>query len=78
MLEIEKGAEELNVHIIKSNRKLVASANGGLENPSCLVFSSALSHAHPDNPPKIFKYPPLPGVERPKSDEDISYMTVSC
>lgn len=78
MLEIEKGAEEFNAPIIESNRKLVASVNGGLENPSCLVFRSALSHRHSDDPPKRFNHPPLPGVERPKSDEDISYMSVSC
>ncbi|KAL8464268.1 hypothetical protein ACS0TY_033968 [Phlomoides rotata] len=76
MLEIEKGAEELNVPIIRSNRKLVASVNGGLENPSCLVFSAAFSHDHSHNPPKRFNYPSLSGVERPKSDEDISYMSI--
>lgn len=78
MLEIEKGAKELNIPIIRSNRKLVASVNGGLENPSCLVFSSAWNHDHAQDAPKRFNYHSLSGVEMPKSDEDISFMSVSC
>lgn len=77
MLEIEKGARELNVPIFRSNRKLVASVNGGLENPSFLVFNSAWSHGEAQDAPERFKYPSLSGVERPKSDEDIAFMSVS-
>ncbi|KAI3455195.1 hypothetical protein Pfo_011858 [Paulownia fortunei] len=76
MLEIEKGAKELNIPIIRSNRKLVASVNGGLENPSSLVFSSAWNHNHAQDAPKRFNYPSLSGVERPKSDEDIAFMSI--
>ncbi|KAK6147932.1 hypothetical protein DH2020_018844 [Rehmannia glutinosa] len=76
MLEIEKGAEELNIPIFRSNRKLVASVNGGLENPSTLVFSSAWNHDDAQDAPKRFNYPSLSGVERPKSDDDIAYMSI--
>lgn len=78
MLEIEKGARELNLPIIKSNREIAASVNGGLENPSCLVFSSSWSHDHAQHASKRFIYPSLSGIERPKSDEDIAFMSVSC
>ncbi|KAL0354926.1 UNVERIFIED_CONTAM: Glutamyl-tRNA(Gln) amidotransferase subunit A [Sesamum radiatum] len=76
MLEIQKGAEELNIPIIRSNRKLVASVNGGLENPSSLVFHSAWNHDHAQDAPKRFDYPSLSGVGRPKSDEDIAFMSI--
>ncbi|PIN01429.1 Amidase [Handroanthus impetiginosus] len=76
MLEIEKGAKKFNIPIIRSNRKLVASADGGLENPSSLVFSSAWNHDHAEEAPKRFSYPSLSGVERPKSDEDIAFMSI--
>lgn len=39
MREIDKGAREFNIPISKANRKLVASENGGLQNPSCLIFN---------------------------------------
>lgn len=78
MLEIEKGARELNLPIIKSNRELVASVNGGLENPSSLVFSSSWNHDHAQDASKRFNYPSLSGIKRPKSDEDIAFMTVGC
>ncbi|XP_042034276.1 uncharacterized protein LOC121780712 isoform X2 [Salvia splendens] len=76
MLEIEKGARELNLPIIKSNRELAASANGGLENPSSLVFSASWSHDHAQHASKRFNYPSLPHIERPKSDEDIAFMSI--
>ncbi|PIN05209.1 Amidase [Handroanthus impetiginosus] len=76
MLEIEKAAKEFNIPTIRSNRKLVASANGGLENPSSLVFSSAWNHDHAEEASKRFNYPSLSGVERPKSDEDIAFMSI--
>ncbi|KAL1533257.1 glutamyl-tRNA(Gln) amidotransferase subunit A isoform X2 [Salvia divinorum] len=76
MLEIEKGARELNLPIIKSNRELAASANGGLENPSSLVFSASWSHDHAQHASKRFNYPSIPRIERPKSDEDIAFMSI--
>ncbi|KAL9156496.1 hypothetical protein ABFS82_09G080900 [Erythranthe guttata] len=76
MLETEKGARELNVPIFRSNRKLVASVNGGLENPSSLVFNSAWGHGDSQNAPERFNYPSISGVKRPKSDEDIAFMSI--
>ncbi|KAG8379631.1 hypothetical protein BUALT_Bualt07G0109000 [Buddleja alternifolia] len=76
MVEIAKGAKELNIPIIRSNRKLVASVNGGLENPSCLVFTSLWNHNHAQNASKRFNYPSVSGVHRPKSDEDIAFMSI--
>lgn len=78
MLEIEKGATKLNLPIIKSNRESVALINGGLENPSSLVFTSSWSHDHIQGASKRFNYPSLSGVERPKSDEGIAFMSISC
>ncbi|KAH6781918.1 Amidase family protein [Perilla frutescens var. hirtella] len=76
MLEIEKGARQLNLPIIKSNRELVASVNGGLENPSCLIFRSSWNHDHAQDASKRFNYPSLSGIGRPKSDEDIAFMSI--
>lgn len=78
MLEIEKGARELNLPIIRSNRELVALVDGGLENPSPLVFTSSWSHDHTQDACKRFNYHSQSGIERPKSDEDIAFMSVSC
>lgn len=77
MLEIEQGAEELNIPITRSNRKLVASANGGLENPSYLVFNSAWNENSASYVPERFAYPSQTGIQRPKNDEDIAFMSVS-
>lgn len=76
MLEIEKGAIEFNIPIIRSNRKLVASANGGLENPSYLVFNSGWHHNQALLTSERFNYPSLSGVERPKNDDDIVFMSI--
>ncbi|KAL2554843.1 Amidase family protein [Forsythia ovata] len=76
MLEIEKGVKELNIPISRANRKLVASVNGGLENPSYLVFNSAWNIDHPEKATKQFSYPALSGVQRPKSDEDIAFLSI--
>lgn len=77
MLEIEKGVKELNIPITRANRKLVASVNGGLENPSYLVFNSAWNICHARNAIKKFNYPALSGVQRHGRDEDIAFMSVS-
>lgn len=76
MLEIEKGVKELNIPITQANRKLVASINGGLENPSYLVFNSAWNIDHAQNAIKRFNYPALSGVQRHESDEDIAFMSI--
>lgn len=77
MLEIKKGAQELNIPISRANRKFVASTNGGLHNPSCLVFNPEWSREEIKHASKTFSYPSLSGVQRPVNEEDIAFMSVS-
>ncbi|CAH9092148.1 unnamed protein product [Cuscuta epithymum] len=77
MLEIEKGAKELNTPIIRANRELVASVNGGLHNPSPLVFNAAWSDLHLQHmTTSRFSYPSPSDVQRPENDEDIAFMSI--
>lgn len=76
MLEIEKGAKELNIPIIKANRKIVASTNGGLKYPSSLVFTSEWKHEETLDDATRFNYPSVSGVTRPENEEDIAFMTI--
>lgn len=76
MLDIEKGAEELNIPISRANRKLVASTNGGLHNPSCLVFNSEWKREEACNATKQFSYPSVSGVQRPSNEEDVAFMSI--
>ena len=76
MQEIAKGATELNVPIIEANRKLVASVNGGLRDPSVLVFNPQWSSIT-EHSSERFKYPFSAFTSRPPNDEDIAFMTVS-
>ncbi|KAI9176930.1 hypothetical protein LWI28_008832 [Acer negundo] len=76
VLEIAKGATEFTVPIIKANRKLVASKNGGLHNPSVLIFYSDWDREQAQGMSKRFIYPSLLNVQRPKNEEDIAFMTV--
>lgn len=76
-LEIQKGAKDFNIPIIRSNRKLVATTNGGLRNPSPLVFNSAWESQEANRATDKFIYPVSSGIQRPKNDEDIAFMSVS-
>ncbi|KAK2976626.1 hypothetical protein RJ640_021428, partial [Escallonia rubra] len=76
MLEIEKGAKELNIPVGRANRKLVAGDNGGLHNPSSLVFNSAWTYDNAVHGSEKFSYPSRSGVYRPKTEEDIAFMSV--
>ncbi|KAH7867266.1 hypothetical protein Vadar_031089 [Vaccinium darrowii] len=76
MVEIEKGVKEFNQPIITANRKLVASDNGGLYNPSYLVFNAHWGSEPAQDMRMKFGYPPLSGVHKPKSEEDIAFMSV--
>lgn len=76
VVEIAKGAVEFNLPIIKANRRLVASENGGLHNPSCLVFNSGWTHENVEKGSKRFNYPALSGIQRPENEEDIAFMSV--
>lgn len=75
--EIAKGVNELNVPIIKANRDLVASKNGGLQYPSPLVFSADWDYKPVHCATKRFIYPSISEIRRPESEEDIAFLTVS-
>lgn len=78
MLEIEKDAKELTIPIIRDNRKSVASENGGLHNPSCLVFNPTWNKGKSQfATSNRFSYPSLSDVKKPTNDEDIAFMSVS-
>ncbi|KAF6168726.1 hypothetical protein GIB67_013108 [Kingdonia uniflora] len=57
--EMAKDAKEFNIPVYRANRKLVASTDGGLHDPSVLVFN-----------PK-FTYPSVSSIQRPDREEDI-------
>ncbi|GKV17460.1 hypothetical protein SLEP1_g27970 [Rubroshorea leprosula] len=76
VLEIEKGALEFNIPIIRANRKLVASVDGGLHNPSPLVFNPQWRREKSQGKCKRFSHSTVSGIQRPKSEEDIAFMTV--
>lgn len=76
ILEVAKGAEELNIPIIRANRKSVASVDGGLQNPSCLVFNPNWGSEQPDGINRRFAHTVPSDVQRPGSDEDIAFMSV--
>ncbi|CAN6464615.1 unnamed protein product [Victoria cruziana] len=75
--EMAKDAEEHNIPAFRANRKLVASVNGGLHDPSVLVFNPD-SRRTDESPATVggFDYPKPLGVRRPKKEDDISYMSV--
>ena len=77
MLEIAKAAKEFNVPLIRANRKLVASVNGGLHNPSPLVFNPEWSREQSQGKASRFNHPSTLGIRRPKNEDDIAFMSVS-
>lgn len=74
---MEDGAIEFNVPAFRENRKLVASENGGLHNPSVLLFKSSWSDDSMITETRTFNYPHVSAVHRPSNDEDIAFMSVS-
>lgn len=76
-----KGTKEFNIPIIRANRELVASTNGGLHYPSVLVFNPewGINTNGQEQGGKRFKYPYcLSGdIKRPQNEEDIAFMDVS-
>ncbi|KAF3505219.1 hypothetical protein F2Q69_00045331 [Brassica cretica] len=74
--EIANGATEMNLPIYRTNRKLVATKNGGLENPFPLVFNASWNREVPRAQAKRFNYPSLSGVRLPENEEDIAFMSV--
>ncbi|XP_015881399.4 uncharacterized protein LOC107417296 isoform X2 [Ziziphus jujuba] len=78
--EIVKGTKEFNIPIIRANRELVASTNGGLHYPSVLVFNPewGINTNGQEQGGKRFKYPYcLSGdIKRPQNEEDIAFMDI--
>ncbi|KAK1643811.1 hypothetical protein QYE76_061616 [Lolium multiflorum] len=74
--EMEDGAKEFNVPAFRENRKLVALENGGLHNPSVLVFKSSWSGESKAKDNNRFDYPHTSDVHRPSNDEDIAFMSI--
>ncbi|XP_047092608.1 putative amidase AmiD [Lolium rigidum] len=74
--EMEDGAKEFNIPAFKENRKLVALENGGLHNPSVLVFKSSWSGESKAKDSNRFDYPHTSAVHRPSNDEDIAFMSI--
>jgi hypothetical protein len=74
---MEDGAKEFNIPAFRENRKLVALENGGLHNPSVLVFKSSWSGETKAKDSNRFDYPHTSTVHRPSNDEDIAFMSVS-
>ncbi|RVW72891.1 Glutamyl-tRNA(Gln) amidotransferase subunit A [Vitis vinifera] len=74
--EIEQGATKLNIPISGANRKSVASVNGGLHDPSYLVFNPEWGNEQVQSKTKRFSCPSLSGIQRPEGEEDIAFMTV--
>lgn len=77
VLDIAREAKELNLPIFAANRELVASENGGLHNPSCLIFNPEWTNEQVENASNRFSYPTLSGIQKPKTEEDIAFMSVS-
>ena len=75
--EMEDGAKEFNVPAFRENRKLVASENGGLHNPTVLLFKSSWNGDSMKSEAITFDYPRASAVHRPSNDEDIAFMSVS-
>lgn len=67
----------MNIPIYRTNRKLVGTKNGGLENPSPLVFNPSWNREVPQVQGKRFNYPSVSGVQLPRDEEDIAFMSVS-
>ncbi|KAL5700514.1 hypothetical protein ACHQM5_025948 [Ranunculus cassubicifolius] len=74
--ELPKDAKEFNIPIFRANRKLVATENGGLRNPSVLVFNSEWGMNEVPHKNKKFSYPDISGVIKPDKEEDIAFMSV--
>lgn len=74
--EMAIGVKTLNIPGFNAIRELVATSNGGLRHHVPLVFDSDFSREETSKPDEKFKYPALEDVQRPKSDEDLAFMSV--
>ncbi|KAF5200608.1 Glutamyl-tRNA(Gln) amidotransferase subunit A, partial [Thalictrum thalictroides] len=76
VMELPKDAKDFNIPVFKANRKAVASENGGLHNPSVLVFNSEWSMNEVPHKNKKFSYPSPSDINVPEKEEDIAFMSV--
>ncbi|KAB5525265.1 hypothetical protein DKX38_023014 [Salix brachista] len=76
VLDIAREAKEFNLPIFAANRKLVASENGGLHKPSCLIFNPEWTDKHVGNASNRISYPTHSGIQKPKTEEDIAFMSM--
>lgn len=67
---------DFNIPTIRANRKLVGSKNGGLCDPSPLVFDPHWGTERANKTSEMFGYPRPIGIKRPANEEDIAFMTV--
>ncbi|KAF7024417.1 hypothetical protein CFC21_036779 [Triticum aestivum] len=74
--EMENGAKEFNVPAFRENRRLVAIKDGGLHDPSLLVFQSSWSSKSKVKESETFDYPQASMIQRPSNDEDIAFMSI--
>ena len=52
--------------------------DGGLRNHMPLIFDPGFNKKEFSEPDTKFTYPTLRNVQRPESDEDLAFMSVSC
>ncbi|KAJ6374640.1 hypothetical protein OIU78_030185 [Salix suchowensis] len=76
VLDIAREAKEFNLPIFAANRKLVASENGGLHKPSCLIFNPEWTDTRVGNASNRLSYPTHSGIQKPKTEEDIAFMSM--
>ncbi|KAF7038398.1 hypothetical protein CFC21_048588 [Triticum aestivum] len=78
LCEMENGAKEFNVPAFRENRRLVAIKDGGLHDPSVLVFKSSWSWSSKSKvkESEMFDYPQTSMPQRPSNDEDIAFMSI--
>ncbi|KAK8938269.1 hypothetical protein KSP40_PGU001939 [Platanthera guangdongensis] len=76
MREIAEGAKKFNIPGFRENRKLVADVDGGLHNPSVLVFDPSWVIRDESHEVRTFNYPYPSGVKRPEMEDDIAFMTI--
>ncbi|XBI29873.1 hypothetical protein VPH35_053753 [Triticum aestivum] len=74
--EMENGAKEFNVPAFRENRRLVAMKDGGLHDPSVLVFKSSWSSKSKVKESEMFDCPQTSMTQRPSNDEDIAFMSI--
>ena len=77
LMEAADGVLTINIPGFQANRDIVGYPDGGLTNPMPLVFDPGFNRKELSEPDKKFTYPTLNNVQRPKSDEDLAFMSVS-